>query len=149
MTIESAKIKNYQHILLVQQKVNKLAADLINRGNVHDRSKLESPEAEIFGEAPDLSSMEYNSPAYHENLKNIQVALDHHYANNNHHPQHFKNGINDMNILDVVEMLCDWAASCKNNKGGNIRQSIEANANRFNMSPQLVRILENSISLVE
>lgn len=149
MSIESAKINHLLHIKNVQKKLNKLAIELIARGQVHDESKLNSPEAEIFGNAPDLSTMEYGSPEYTEGLKVIDEALQHHYANNRHHPQFFKNGINDMHILDIIEMLCDWADSCKRNKNGNLRQSIEHNANRFGISPQLVKIMENSIPLLE
>lgn len=149
MSIEQAKIDTYEHIRMVQHKMNLLCKELLSRAENHDKSKLESPEVEIFGNAPDLSSMEYNSPAYKESLDKIKPALDHHYANNRHHPQFFKNGVNDMNILDVVEMLCDWASSCKRNKNGNLRKSIEVNGDRFGMSPQLVKILENSVPLVE
>lgn len=149
MSIESAKIKNYEHILSVQAKLNRVAAELVNRGNIHDRSKLVSPEAEGFGEAPDLSSMEYNSAEYNANLKKLNETLAHHYANNSHHPQHFKNGVDDMNLLDIIEMMCDWADSCKRNKNGNLRKSIEENGNRFGLSPQLIRILENTIPIVE
>jgi hypothetical protein len=34
-------------------------------------------------------------------------ALKHHYENNRHHPEHFKNNIDDMNLIDLIEMLCD------------------------------------------
>lgn len=149
MTIEQAKIDTYEHIRMVQHKINGVIKELINRAEDHDKSKLVSPEVEIFGNAPDLSTMEYNSPAYKESLAQIKPALDHHYANNRHHPQYFKKGIDDMNVLDIVEMLCDWASSCKRNKNGNLRKSIETNADRFGMSPQLVRILENSVEIVE
>ena len=149
MSIESTKIKHYQHILSVQAKLNRIAAELINRGNVHDRSKLESPEAEGFANAEDLSALEYNSPEYNANLKKLNETLEHHYANNNHHPQHFKNGVDDMNLLDVIEMLCDWVDSSKRNKNGNLRKSIEDNGNRFKMCPQLIQILENTIPIIE
>lgn len=56
--------------------------------------------------------------------------------------------MNDMNLLDVVEMLCDWKAASERHNDGNIRKSITINANRFNMSPQLVKILENTADLL-
>jgi hypothetical protein len=148
-TLDECKLDTLKHIKGVQKRLLKIANLLIERSMNHDQSKLEEPELSGFANAPDLNSMTYNSPEYNENLKKIQDTLNHHYANNRHHPQHFKNGINDMNILDIFEMLCDWADSSKRNKNGNLKFSIEQNANKFNISPQLAKILENSIDLVE
>lgn len=53
-----------------------------------------------------------------------------------------------MNLLDILEMLCDWKASSERHNDGNINKSIEINANRFNMSPQLVKILENTVKVI-
>ena len=36
------------HIKTVQQFLNKSAIELLNRANVHDNSKLKSPEKELF-----------------------------------------------------------------------------------------------------
>lgn len=54
--------------------------------------------------------------------------------------------VNGMNLADIVEMLCDWKASSERHNNGNIRRSIEKNAERFGLAPQLVRILENSVA---
>ena len=40
-------------------------------------------------------------------------ALQHHYEDNCHHPEHYRNGIHDMNMVDLIEMLCDWRAAIK------------------------------------
>ena len=54
-----------------------------------------------------------------------------------------------MNLLDLIEMFCDWSASSQRHHDGNIRKSIEVNADRFGMSPQLTRIFENTASDLE
>lgn len=144
---------NYQtmkHIRLVARLLHLFASDLIRRGDVHDQSKLEQPEVEMFTEfTPKLATSTYGSPEYESFRKAMGPALDHHYANNDHHPEHFKDGIDDMNLMQLVEMLCDWKASSTRHNDGNIRRSIEINANRFGMSPQLVRILENTAALFD
>jgi hypothetical protein len=43
-------------------------------------------------------------------------------------------------------MLCDWLASTARVKDGNIRQSIDVNEKRFNMTPQLANILRNTVN---
>ena len=143
---------NYEtlkHIERVRNLLNKCAVNLIQRGERHDQTKLESPEVELFTEyTPKLASCTYGSEEYNGFLDKIKPALDHHYANNSHHPEHYKNGIDDMDLLDIIEMICDWKASSERQNNGNIRKSIETNAKRFNMSPQLVKIFENTASLL-
>ena len=78
-------------------------------------------------------------------MERVKPAIEHHYANNRHHPEHWPNGIDDMTLLDLVEMLVDWKAATVRNKNGNIRKSVEHNSKRFNMSPQLTKIFENTV----
>ena len=146
LQIEHCIAETLKHIRLVSKNMNKFIRDLIKRAEHHDDSKLIEPELTPFAENTHLlGTLEYDSPAYKESLKNLQSTLDHHYANNRHHPQHFPDGIDGMTLVDLIEMLCDWKAAGCRNKNGNIRQSIEANAARFNMSPQLKKIFENTV----
>lgn len=140
----------FRHIQQVQRFLNRIIVELLERAERHDQSKLESPEVAAFTEfTPKLAASTYNSPEYHSFREAMKPALDHHYANNRHHPEHFKEGVDEMNLVDIVEMLCDWKAASMRHNNGNIRKSIEVNADRFSMSPQLVRILENSVELLE
>ena len=44
-------------------------------------------EKELFDKwTPILKTLEYGSEEYKDSLKNLKVALDHHYENNSHHP---------------------------------------------------------------
>jgi len=79
----------------------------------------------------------------------MKPAVDHHYEMNRHHPEHFADGIDGMNLLDIVEMLCDWKAATLRHKDGDLRKSIETNAVRFKISPQLKRIILNTIDLFD
>lgn len=138
-----------RHIERLRNLLNVCVVELLRRGELHDQSKLGSPEVEAFTEYTDkLAGCTYDSDEYKKNLAAIKPALDHHYANNRHHPEHHKNGINDMNLIDLVEMLCDWKSSSERHLDGNLRKSIEINANRFGLSPQLVKILENTADLL-
>lgn len=144
--IIKSNLETIKHIHSVRELLYKMIENLDHRAKVHDQSKLESPEQEIFGETfEELGKTEYGSPEYAALLEKVKPAISHHYANNRHHPEHWPNGINDMTLLDLVEMLCDWRAAAARNKNGNIRKSIEVNAERFNMSPQLKQIFENTV----
>lgn len=140
------KLDTIKHIHRVRHFLTMMIEELDHRTRVHDLSKLETPEAEIFGEYGEgLSKTQYGSPEYEELLVKVRPALEHHYAKNRHHPQHWPNGIDDMTLIDLCEMLADWRSATERNKDGNIRKSIEINTKRFNISPQLARIMENTV----
>lgn len=139
-----------RHIERVRNLLNRFAVALLRRGELHDQSKLEPPEVAMFTEmTPKLAALTYGSSEYEECRKHLGTALSHHYAKNRHHPEHHKQGVDDMNLLDLVEMFCDWKAAGERHNDGNILQSIEKNADRFRLSPQLVRLLENTAKLLD
>ena len=74
----------------------------------------------------------------------MKLAMNHHYAQNSHHPEHYDNGINDMDLIDLIEMICDWKAASERHADGNIFESIKINKQRFNISDQLERIFINT-----
>ena len=150
MTNEECRVETNKHIEKVNHYIKLFINMLAKRGINHDKSKLESPEIEVFAEhTPSLSNSEYGQQSYTNNLEQMKSALEHHYANNRHHPEHFKDGINDMNLVDLVEMFCDWKAASQRQKNGNLLKSIEINASRFKCSPQLKRILENTAKFLD
>lgn len=139
-------LETIKHIHRVRELLYGMIKELDQRARDHDQSKLESPEAEIFGEwTPELAKVTYGTQEYDALLEKVRPAIDHHYANNRHHCEHHKDGINDMNFIDLVEMLCDWKAAGERNKNGNIRKSLEVNAKRYSIEPQLLRIFENTV----
>lgn len=139
-----------RHIERVRNLLNMVIVELLRRGECHDQSKLAPPEVGLFTEfTPKLARSTYGSQEYEEFRKQMGPALSHHYAKNRHHPEHHKSGIDDMNLVDVIEMFCDWKAAGERHNDGNILKSIEKNTKRFELSPQMVRILENTAKLFD
>lgn len=135
-----------KHINEVRANVWKLITELDKRGQEHDASKFQEPERSIYAAAlPKLGLTEYGSPEYQQLLVESKPAIDHHWANNRHHPEHWPDGIEDMDLIDLLEMIADWTAATKRNKNGNIHKSIEYNMGRYKMTPQLAKILENTV----
>lgn len=148
MTYDST-VDTLTHIRRVQFLLGTMARDLMTRGEVHDESKLGPDEKPLFDEmTPLLKSLTYGSDEYKASLAKLGTALKHHYEMNTHHPEHFAAGVAGMNILDVVEMLCDWKAASERTKDGSILKSIEIGVERFKIEPQLAAILRNSVGLV-
>ena len=139
-----------QHKNRVAELMNDMSDRIIKRGKDHDNSKLEPAEKTAFDEyTPKLKGCTYGSDEYKGYLKGLGVALDHHYKNNSHHPEHFENGIDGMNLLDLIEMIMDWKAATERHDDGDIRRSIQLNKKRFNISDQLESILSNTVDLFE
>jgi Family of unknown function (DUF5662) len=55
----------------------------------------------------------------------MKPALGHHYAANRHYLEHFANGVNDVTLVDLVEMLADWKAATERSDTGDLRKSLE------------------------
>lgn len=135
----------WKHVRQVQDEVMCFSEMLVHKSTHHDASKFGPEEANAFIEtAPKLKEMEYDSEEYKASLAAIQPAIRHHYAHNDHHPEHFENGIDDMNLMQLVEMFCDWRAAVKRMKNGDMMKSIDVNEKRFSMSPQLANIFRNT-----
>jgi hypothetical protein len=131
------------------ERVRRLLAGMINllavRVEGHDQSKLGNVEKKIFDiYTPKLKATTYGSDQYKEFLAEMSVALKHHYENNNHHPEHFEAGIDGMTLIDLLEMVCDWKAATERHTDGSIAASLKINKERFKISDQLSKVLENT-----
>ena len=143
--------KTWEHIDLVMRLLASAQIELMRRQFTHDRSKLVSPEWEMFEQITHkLEGMTYGSAEYEEQRKAmLGEALDHHYSHNRHHPEYFKDGLQGMNLFDLLEMFIDWNCACLRHKDGDINVSIEVNRDRFKMSDELVQIFKNTVPWVE
>lgn len=164
-----------------KEEVTEILSYVINvlshRSRNHDASKLVEPEKSIFDiYTPKLKICTYGSEEYKQNLKEMKVALDHHYSNNMHHPDFYKKyvcnhchnkysvdkdfnkvcicclrsdftiepDISQMTLIDLIEMIADWAAATKRHDDGDIFRSIEVNQKRFKYGEELKSILTNT-----
>ena len=139
-----------EHIRQVGLRLKAIADDLLRRAEQHDASKLQSPEWEMFEQATSkLRGLEYGSPEYMEGLKRMGPALVHHYRHNDHHPQHFDDGVRGMSLIQLTELLSDWHAAVMRHETGDIMESIKINQGRFGYGDELKRIFENTVRHME
>ena len=149
-SMSKAKFKTMRHIETVRNYLSACIRELMDRQEQHDQSKLCSPEIEYVEKyTPKLRKCTYGSEEYNSYLKEMDVALQHHYAHNSHHPEHYAKGVDDMTLLDLIEMVADWKSSSLRHNDGNLLKSIEINTTRFNVAPQLVQILKNTARWLE
>lgn len=133
------------HIERVRSLIGLVAAKLLLRGLAHDKSKLREPEKSGFDKyTPLLKNSTYGSDEYKAFLVGLGESLQHHYAHNSHHPEHYIDGIKGMSLLDIVEMFCDWKAATERHADGNLDKSISINKTRFMYDDTLERIFQNT-----
>lgn len=134
-----------KHIEEVRYRLLEVIHELSVRLAEHDQSKLESPELEIFNEfTPKLSASTYGSEEYKNFLLEMGAGLAHHYKENDHHPEHFPGGIEEMNLLQLMEMLADWKAATLRHADGDLEKSIKDNADRFGYDAKMTKLLMNT-----
>lgn len=91
-----------KHIHTVQLFLKQIMNNLSDRWKKHDHSKLHEPEKSMYDEfTPMLQSLIYGSDRYKQVLKDMGPALQHHYENNSHHPEHYGHTqSDDANVLE-------------------------------------------------
>lgn len=53
-------------------------------------------------------------------------------------------GIKDMNLIDLIEMFCDWVSATERHDDGDIFKSLDYCREKYNISDQLFSILRNT-----
>jgi hypothetical protein len=141
----------YAHILEVQRLLLRAISQLQRRLLQHDVSKLSGIERDAYDEyAEPLHNSVYDSDEAKALLAKMKPAIKHHYELNRHHPEHFPNGILDMSLIDLIELLCDWkAAGMRHPSNPDLHGSIEACQERFGYSDELKVILHNTVHDLE
>ena len=128
------------HIEKVRLNLAAFCKELQKRAAGHDNSKLSDAELPVY-DAVDATPREpFGTPAYYDRLGRLKPALERHYAVNDHHPEHYENGVAGMNLAALVEMFCDWQASSQD-----MEKSVNHCCDRFGIPPMLRQILLNSI----
>ena len=145
--MESVREQTMAHIWRVRELLLAVRSELMRREADHDASKMLSPEVEIFDiYTKRLKGMTYGSDEYKQCLEEMKPALDHHYKHNAHHPEHHKDGVNDMTLIDLIEALADWRAASERHADGCVMKSIDINTERFGLnSVDFPRILRNTV----
>lgn len=139
-----------EHITKVQVRLNEIIGILRARLNAHDWSKFgaaEKPGYDIISAV--LAGHAFGTDAYNVAMAEarqhpaVVAAIAHHYAANDHHPEHTPDGIAGMSLLSVAEMIADWKGASE--RSGNTF-SIEFQIERFGIEPQLAAILRNTVT---
>ena len=172
--MQDSKSATMEHKAEVKRVGTKFVRSLEIRLIVHDKSKLKDPEKRYLDQFSEkLKGYTYMSDEYKEVLEKMEPGLDHHYTNNDHHPQFYKiwicdaclevfktepeickcgdsrfsekSDVSQMSLLSIMEMIIDWCAAVKRHDDGNILHSIEENQKRYGYGDELKQIFINTV----
>lgn len=145
-----SSIDAHYHIYNIQWVWANLVRPALDvRFDVHDQSKLEPPEKECYDKyIPLLKKYKFGTPEYNQVKEAMRKeGMAHHIEVNRHHPEHFKNGISNMNLIDLVEHILDCYAASMNSDTG-FDAGMQKNAERFHYPKELQEIIHNTSSEV-
>lgn len=141
-----AEIATRKHMQRVAHLLGDAAIEFVRRAQRHDLSKLEPVELEPLQRMQDLIDAEgqapYGSDEYKRRTALLGPMLEHHYANNSHHPEHYENGVDGMDLFDLLEMFLDWKAASE--RGEESQMNISTAVARFGISDQVAQIMRNT-----
>jgi len=150
MDRDSVMRQTVDHARRVGNLMLEVISDLQNRAVNHDQTKFSEEEYSLFAqETPNLRSLTYGSKEYTEALARLGPALEHHYQNNRHHPEHWESGISGMSLIDLIEMLSDWKAATERHADGSLSKSIEHNSERFGYGEEIKNLLRRTAEDLE
>lgn len=128
----------------VKARLRLLASELERRADLHDLSKFREDEFEGFVKINKIArEYPFGSEEYKASMKGNKT-IDLHFSRNRHHPEYHKNGIDDMNFVDFLEMIIDWLAATATYGTGTFEEALEKQIDRFNLQPEhlyLIRFL--------
>lgn len=136
----------HAHKQLVGQSLRDIALDLVVRSNMHDQSKFDPEEREVYERVtPEFAGVTYGTPEYEAVKAKLGPALDHHYRYNDHHPEHFENGIAQMDLAQLTEMVADWYAAMRRDPNAHLIESMEKLRDKYKVEPQLYNVILNTV----
>lgn len=142
--------KHVQHRYYVHFFVTKLIEELLLRANLHDISKLTSEEFDGFAKSIYYLKGPWGQEARPpEILKRLKQSLVTHYAYNDHHPEYFQNGMKDMDLIQMLELIVDWRAAMIGQGNHDIEETLRVGQERFKYPDYVKDILRNTFKTIQ
>jgi hypothetical protein len=133
-----------EHINRVKAKMEFFASVLATRGANHDSSKLKEPEYSGWLAMDKEPRYPYGSKKYYDKMFRYKEVLEHHYSINSHHPEHFEDPSNQMDLIDLIEMLCDWFSYSNDISWLEGYNTINSQCARFKLNDTIKHLLLNT-----
>ena len=134
------------HISEVKENLETVASELRKRGEAHDRTKLQELEFDAFVSTRDqFKKANYGTKEYDACVSAVKPAVVHHHKNNRHHTDFHENGINDMTLIDIIEMVADWRAAARRSPDKKFADTLDYAKKKYGIDDQMFGIICNTL----
>jgi hypothetical protein len=134
-----------EHIKRVRKRLLDFISELYKRVNLHDVSKLDEPEYSLWLKMDEEPRYKYGTKEYKDKLARNKHVFELHYKHNSHHPEHYPNGILDMDLIDLIEMLIDWISYKDDISIKDAIELVDMQSERYGLSEDVKCILKNTL----
>jgi Family of unknown function (DUF5662) len=143
--------KDYiQHIQWLMEGMCWIQSQLMLRMLTHDRTKIEADELDAYAEiVPHFKDFEYGTEEHEAHGNKLEGAWTHHTSHNKHHVEHFEQGMVDMTLIDIIEMVCDWRAASLRSGSFDYKRSLEIAKKSNSIPSMLAQIIENTCRVMD
>lgn len=125
-----------RHRIAVQRHLRRISQQIEARIVEHDSSKFQEDEFEGFVEINIVARTHpYGSQEYKDSISHNN-AVELHRQRNRHHPEYHQTGVEDMTLVELIEMVCDWKAASETYGQTSFQESLSIQAKRFNLTPE-------------
>lgn len=151
MSNEESETERYvkQHICNVRKYLSYFSRIVYNRGVEHDQSKLMEPELSLWKKMDEEPRYPYSidpNSEYQKKLERHKTVFELHWRNNRHHPEHFHGWYTEMDLVDLIEFMCDNISYKQNLTFEECERLIKDQCARYNFPDILQNILLNTLS---
>jgi len=133
------------HIDRVKSWISRFATILYSRGIHHDESKLQEPEYSLWKKMDEEPRYPYGTQQYKDKLERHKKVFKLHYRKNRHHPEHWNGWYSEMDLVDMIEMMCDWLGYKENISLSEAQKLIETQCKRYGFSNEMRGLLYNTL----
>lgn len=141
---------NITHRYYVGYFLSRVIEELTRRAVLHDVSKYSDSEFQGF-----IQSAYYVlGPWGKENIpdevrKRLRESMTKHHEANDHHPEHFQCGMEDMDLIQLLEMAIDWKSAMIRHGNFDIEENVRVGQTRFGYPDFFAKILVNTLKRIQ
>ena len=134
-----------EHISHVRTYLFKVMSEIMMRSANHDNSMMDPEEKRYLDEfIPVLSQNEPGSPEHKAALDQMLSGRDHHFQKNNHHLEHY-GSLSGMDLLDLIEWVCDQKAASMQDGNRNIVDRLNLYFKKYDFPVELIDMIHNTV----
>lgn len=148
MTTPTTKEYIEKHQNAVKRWLAHFSMILQSRAIKHDESKLQEPEYSLWKKMDEEPRYPYGTKEYSSKLKRWQHLFKLHWKDkrNRHHPEHFTSPVVEMDLMDMIEMLCDWLGYKEAVSYSEASKLVDNQCKRFNFPEEFKNLLLNTLA---